>query len=314
MGSRNLTRSVTFRSRADHFSFINFLMPGIAPIESLSRIGAPLLSFTVVLILLFARGSASSATKTWNNSGTDFNTAGDWTGGLPGSGDIATFTGPASIQPNVSANISVSGVNFSSTTSNGYNLTSSGTAIKLTLLSITTGATGAINSAISSGNNTISAPLVLGAAANFVQTFTQTNGGTLTLDGVISSTNSITLSLASTGTFNLNGANTYSGTTSWVNVGSTTGIGNAAAFGTSTINMIGNTFRANADLTGTNKITNAITLGGNPTFANSGLFGIQFSGNVDMLASNRTINSAISGGLTFDAVVSNGGTLTSHDK
>jgi len=254
---------------------------------------------------------AYAAPKIWAPGTTDFNLTTNWTGGLPGSGDIATFTGAAGTQPNVTANITVSGLNFSTAASSGYNLTSSGSTIKLTLNSVVSpGGSQAIQSLITSGTNTITAPLVLNGSSGSTQTFLQSNGGTLTLNGVISSTNSITLSLSSTGTFNLNGANTYSGTTAFVNTGSVIGIGDKAAFGTSRISFVGNAFKANVDLTGSNKLVNAITLGGSPTFQNSGAFGLEFSGNVDMDASNRTITSAISGGLTFDGIISNGNTLT----
>ncbi|MEP6809954.1 MAG: autotransporter-associated beta strand repeat-containing protein [Chthoniobacterales bacterium] len=249
---------------------------------------------------------AITAAITWGSTATDFNANGSWVGGsAPGINDIGTFSSATiSFQPNVTANKSVSGLNFTTT---GWDLTSSGTAIKLTLLSTATGATGAINSAANM-SNTIDAPIVLGAVASSTQTFTQGSGGTLTLNGVISSTNNIALSLSSTGTFNLNGANTYTGTTSFVNSTSTVGVGNKSAFGTSTVTIIGNSWKANVDLTGVNKLTNAITLSGSPTFKDSGAFGLEFGGNVDLgaFAGNRTITSQISGGLTFSGNITNG--------
>src|SRR5205814_10386741 len=81
-----------------------------------------------------------------------------------------------------------------------------------TLTKTGTGAGGAINAATTSGTNTIDAPIILGAAAGQTQTFTQANGGTLVVNGIISSTNSVTLSLTG-GIITLAGANTYSGGT-----------------------------------------------------------------------------------------------------
>src|SRR5271155_3113819 len=49
-----------------------------------------------------------AASPTWNNTGTDFNTGADWTGGtgpggIPGTGDNATFSSAKLTNPNLSA-------------------------------------------------------------------------------------------------------------------------------------------------------------------------------------------------------------------
>lgn len=82
-----------------------------------------------------------------------------------------------------------------------------------------TGTSSAINATNTSGTNTISADLVLGAAAGTTQTFTQAAGGTLAVSGVISSTNAIGgLTFTGGGAYTLSGADTYSGTTT-INAG-----------------------------------------------------------------------------------------------
>jgi autotransporter-associated beta strand protein len=240
-----------------------------------------LLLLAVLSVGLFV---AQAAVRTWNNAGTDFNTTGNWTGGLPGVADNATFALVATVQPNVSANISVLSVNFSTTASSGYNLTSSSAATKLTLLSTSgAGASAAMNAANTSGTNTIDAPIVLGAAGATTQTFSQSAaGGTLVLNGVISSTNSLTANYSVTGasTINITGTNTYTGASnlagaSVVAGSSIFGIGNNSAFSTGTLNVATN----NVSLTATGA---ARTLANNTTWAGSAIVGgsndLTFSG------------------------------------
>lgn len=174
--------------------------------------------------------SAQAGNKTWSNNGTDFNTGGNWAGGVPGTNDVAVFNVAMSKQPNLSASLTIQELNFSTTASSGYDLTSSNTSIKLTLTRTGTGTTSAINAANTSGTNTIDAPIVLGAAGGGTQTFTQANGGTLVINGVISSTNTVTLSLAGAGTIRLTGTNTYAGATTVL--GGIVNIQNGSALGT----------------------------------------------------------------------------------
>lgn len=124
-----------------------------------------------------------AAVRTWNNTGTDFNAGSSWTGGAPGSGDIATFSGAPGTQPNVTANISIDGLDFSTTDASGYVLSSTGGVLELLSTSTSVGAA-AITGRNTSGTNTISADLHLGAGSD--QTFRQAEGGTLVLSGAIS--------------------------------------------------------------------------------------------------------------------------------
>src|SRR5712692_8653803 len=77
--------------------------------------------------------------KTWGNTGTDYNTTGNWTGGTPGAGDVGQFAAAVVTQPNLSASLSNAGLYFSGTGSSGYDVTSSSAAVKFTFTG--TGAT-----------------------------------------------------------------------------------------------------------------------------------------------------------------------------
>ncbi len=234
--------------------------------------------------------------RTWANAGTDFNTAGNWLVALPTNTDIATFTGAASVQPNVSSNITVSGVNFSDAASSGYNLSSSSSSIKLLLNSTTTGATGAINSANSGGTNTVNAPLILNAASG-TQTFTtQASGGTLIINGVISSTNSPLLSLAGSGTAQINGLNLHTGGTT-VNTG-TFQFGNDNAFGSGTFSVGSSTFTIIQATGGSRTFSNNVVWGGSSTISGGNSF--TFNGSFTSSGSNsRTMTVSNTGGLTL---------------
>ena len=192
-----------------------------------------------MLAFFLPERSAQAANRTWSNTGTDFNAGASWGGTAPGAADVAVFSSAAITQPNLSASLTIKELNFSATTSSGYDITSSSTSIKLTLTNTATGANSAINAANTSGTNTIDAPIILGAAAGQTQTFTQANGGTLVVNGIISSTNSVTLSLTG-GIITLAGANTYSGGTTLAS-GTTLRINNATALGTGTFTINGGT-------------------------------------------------------------------------
>jgi fibronectin-binding autotransporter adhesin len=264
--------------------------------------------FTLVSFIFCAPHSAQAANKIWNNTGTDFNTAGSWTGGIPGTADTATFNAAMVTNPNLSASLAVDNLNFSTLAASGYDLTSSNTGVKLTLLSTTTVATAAIHSAATSGTNTIDAPIVLGAAAGSIMTFSQTAGGTLIVNGVVSSTNAnVSLSLSAVsgtgGTVQLNGANTYTGGTSIDTVGETLVLGNDSALssGTLTVNFDA-TLQAGG---GARSISNAIALAANITA--SGSNNLTLSG---VLSGAFTLTKAGSGTLTLSGVNTYSGATT----
>lgn len=185
------------------------------------------------------------ARRDWGNTGTDFNTNANWsagTGGLaPGVGDVAWFTSAAVTQPNLSASVNIAGIYFSSTTSSGYNITSTGGAtFTLTANQSVPGAqTTHTDSVAIAGNNTsltntIAAPIILAPfSGGTTSTIFQATGGTMILSGVISGSG-IGLGKTGGGQTNLTGtaSNTYSGVTT-VSAG-TLGLGKSAginAFG-----------------------------------------------------------------------------------
>ena len=207
----------------------------------------------ILALVLLLQLSAHAANRTWSNTGTDFNLGSSWGGTAPGVSDVALFSSARVTQPNLSSSLTIQELNFSATTSSGYDLTSSNTGIKLTLTNTGTGATSAINAANTSGTNTIDAPIILGAAAASTQTFTQAGGGTLVVNGIISSTNTLTLSLAGAGIIQFAGSNTYGGATT-IASGTTVKISNATALGTT---ALGTTVASGATL----QLQGGITVG-----------------------------------------------------
>ena len=268
-----------------------------------------------LLTLAFSLASANAATRTWNPSGDgNFNNAANWSTTLPGTSDIAQFAAASVTGPNVTAPITIGSVNFTST-GTGYDLTSTNSSDALTLMSTSTGAgNSAVAVQVASGNTQIDAPLIFGAAAASTQQISQVTGGTLILNGTISSTNSITLNYAGGGTITINGTNSNTGS-SVQTANSTINVGNSSAFGTSTLVFAATngTLAAGINLTGASAIANAISFSGaQETFANSGANGFEFSGTVDLGGAARTINAKTSAGITFDNVISDdgGGGLT----
>jgi autotransporter-associated beta strand protein len=266
-----------------------------------------------------------AANTTWSNVGLDFNTAGSWSAGVPGSGDTAVFNVARITNPNLSASLTIQGLNFSTASASGYDLTSSNTSIKLTLTNTGTGSSGAINSAITSGTNTIDAPIVLGAAAG-TQNFTQAGGGTLIVNGVISSTNTIALGLRGSGTIQLNGANTFSSGASIDTANATVVLGHNSALGSGTLSINANstmmaaglnriisnalTLSANATIAGTNELTLAgpVTLAGaaSRTITANNTAGTTFSGNIflsDVAGTGRTLLLNGSGAITLSGSI-----------
>ena len=265
------------------------------------------------LLSVFAPAT-QAATRTWNPAGDgNFNNSANWSTTLPGASDIAQF-GSASVNgPVLSAPITIGAINFTST-GTGYDLTASNIANALTLMSTNTGAgNSALASQVGSGNTQIDAALIFGAAAAATQQISQVNGGTLILNGAISSTNSIILNYGGGGTITINGTNSNTGS-SVQTAGSNIIIGNSAAFGTSTLVLNSNSGKltAGTNLTGANAIANAIDWNANATLGNSGANGFEFSGIVDLGGAARVITSATSAGVTFDNVIQNdgGGGLT----
>lgn len=279
------------------------LSPGVQPRRSTIPIPSRFRILAFVGALLASAAMAPAADSSWLNLGTDFNTPGNWSAGVPGSGDTAVFGSIAVANPSLSSSLAISGLNFSATGASGYTLSNSGGAA-LTLSSTGSGATGAINAANTSGTNTISAPLVLGAAGGATQTFTQAAGGTLALSGAISEANTgVNLTYAGNGTFRPSGSNSYTGNTT---------IGESGTANTTVVALSSNAFGTTAgavsvsalselSLQGGVTIGNALTLNG-PGRSNT-------TGNLRNLSGNNewTGDVTISGPLV--RIVSDAGNL-----
>ena len=265
------------------------------------------LPFTVMAaaaVFLATTENSGAAVRTWNPANTNFNDGGNWTGGLPGAGDNATFTGAAGIQPQVTLNISVLNVNFSTTASSGYLLSSTGGAV-LTLLSTGTGTSSAINSVANSGTNTISATLNLGAAG--AQTITTANGSTTSITGDVSGTGGITL--AGAGTLKLSGNNSYAGATSLV-TGTVLNVNSATALGTGTFTVSGGQFDNTSGGTLTLTNNNAQTWNGNFQWNGTNALNLG-TGAVSLgtvAGTARTITTNGSAALTVGGIISDGTT------
>jgi fibronectin-binding autotransporter adhesin len=243
-------------------------------------------TFLALLLATLAYGRAR-ADQTWKNTpgNTDFNAGTSWVSGTaPTNSDKALFTAAAVAQPNLSASKSVFALSFTVAGASGYDLTSSNTSIKLTLLSNGSGTLSAINAANSSLTNIIDAPLILGAGTNAIVTFAQATGGTLVINGAITSTNAIgSLSLTGGGNYTFAGVNSYSGTT-LINAGTLLVNGNqSSATGAVSVSNSGSTLGGIGTIGGATtvnagtKITGG-TNGGIGTLTVSGTKSLTFTG------------------------------------
>jgi len=276
----------------------------------------PMARALVVALLIFTPQRVLATDRVWKNTATAFNSSGSWTpSGIPGSSDVADFNSAMITQPNLSGSLTIQELFFSTTTASGYDLTSSNTSVKLTLTNTGTGTTSAIDAENTSGTNTIHAPIVLGAAANSTQTFTQAAGGTLIMIGVISSTNTVKLSLAGSGIIQLAGANTYSGGTILAS-GTTLRINNATALGTGTFTINGGTIDNTTGASITLSNNNAQAWNGDFTFTGTqslnlgtGAVTLNATRTVTVSANTLTVGGVISGS-GFGLTKAGTGTLT----
>jgi autotransporter-associated beta strand protein len=221
-----------------------------------------------IMMLLGAANASRAADCVWTNAPAgplDYNAATSWTNGVaPGASDAAVFTNAAVAQPNLSASLINRQVRFASAGASGYTL-SANPGASLTLTSTGSGTTAGTGSALvgqhTSGTNTISAPIILGAAAGSTQNVSMATAGTLVFLGNISEQNSgIKLQLGvGVNTVRLSGNNSFTGGltidpggsgTFVLELGSDTAIPSSGTFtilhsyGSPTIRTIGNTTRA----------------------------------------------------------------------
>jgi len=188
---------------------------------------------------LFCHGiAAQAATRTWEDTGSDFATGGNWVGGAAPANstatDIASFDAVLNFQPVLAANRSIRGLVFTTLSTAGVTFSGAGT--------LTLGSSGITNQS-TSGTKLISTNLALGAALSFTnsgdltiagninnsnRTLTINGAGDTTLSGVIGN-GSGGISKLGAGTLTLTGANSYKGgtniTSGVVNIQNNTALG-----------------------------------------------------------------------------------------
>jgi len=144
-----------------------------------------------VLLAVVLPVSFLEAAVNWNDSSTDFNSAGSWNGGLPDALSIGYFPLDASIanQPNLTSSIAVSGIEFAGT---GYTI--SGGANVLTI-----GASGVTSTG--SGTNAITSAIA--TAASTSSTWNIDAGNTLSLSGSLTAGTGSTVTKTGAGTLTL---------------------------------------------------------------------------------------------------------------
>jgi autotransporter-associated beta strand protein len=220
----------------------------------------------VALVVAYTLPPALAAEITWGNTGQTWNFNSSWAGGAQPANSITTDTalfsniGAGFNTVKFSADRRIAGVTFSAA-ANAYTFLDEG-------FSLTIGSSGIVHGA--ANTQTLNTLLVLGSS----QTWSVTNGGTLSVQAVDLSTNSTsrTLTLAGNGTIAVNGAIANSG-------GSTASAVTVTATGNTTL-AGDNTY---GGLTTMDAAAGALTLSGN----NSGT-----GGGVRVTAGALNINSA----------------------
>ncbi len=247
-----------------------------------------------------------AATDTWSSTAgsADWNTAANWVGAVPTSTDTALFNGTST---NTSITFSAAGA--------ALNLNFNGGT------SYTIGTTGGPNLTLSTGGyvqvlstdtvtQTVNEPLVLGGNYLF-ENNSSTSGATLTIGGTVSGTGTDTLTLG--------GSNTGTQLISGV-IGNGTGTVSLNVTG-STWNLSGaNTYTGGTTVTsGTLDLTGSLAATGNLTVNGGGLFNLNNgigqtigalngSGDIDLVAATDTLT--VNNGGTFSGIISGLGGLT----
>ena len=274
------------------------------PMKTFTSILAKIAVCSLMIASLVVVGNTYGAAKVWNDTSSDFNAAGSWTGGSPSGNNVARFDAAFGVnQPTLTADIAISGLLFNGAAVSGFNI---GGPFTLTLTGdSTSGSSGTSNSSAAAirgsntaGTNTVSANILLGSAGG-VSSFVQVAGGTLVINGAISASSTASLSLrnASTGggVIELNGANGHTTGTSIDSASLMVNVGNDSAFGTGTLAV--NATSTLAATGGARAIANAITLNGTATIGGSNAM---------------TLNGAVTaaGALTRTLTVNNSATTT----
>lgn len=229
-------------------------------------------SYFPALILVALVQSALSIVTTWNPTNTNWNSAGNWSAGIPGAADEARFNTPVTHNPVVNAPSNVGQLNFI-TGAGPYTITSSSAANTLTIHGI-----GGNLITNSSGNTqNINAHLVLAGNGNI-----NASSGNINFNSSVG--------------FNLNGYNATISGLSNVTIASN-------ILGTGTINKIG----SNAlTLSGNNTSTFTLNVNGGTVNLNTNSTSV----NTSLVVNNGTVN--INDNLLIGSLAGTGGTINNN--
>lgn len=234
-----------------------------------------------------------AAPSTWANLGTDWNTAGNWSAGVPGQAgsvqsgaDLATFTSSATrVTPNLTQDWTVNGLLIGNA-SGSYNIGSTGSPILSIAgagVTITNGGSTTISPVVRLVNgqtwttgdtaltlagglevNTASALTLTNTTAIVVQGTVQGFSSTITGNAASPSASASSLILSGTGSINVTGLIRNNGLGT-----STTGVGTQNGFsGTLTLGNVNNSFTGGVDVQG-----GTVVLAGNAASGANGVLG-----------------------------------------
>jgi len=293
---------------------------------NLGTVGFTLSSGTLAIGNRYALGT--TAAINWTLSGGTLTAAVDLSAGLPGGfilNGSPTFSGTnnLTVSGTVSSNnnrtitnnigggasLTLAGAVVSSTTATNYTLTLAGGGYTVVSGSITNGLSTASNLTVTSTGT-----VALNGQSAYAGAFSETGAGTVNLSGTMNGPSGITISSSgavfnetstgsilsgsftlTSGTANLNVANTFSGPVTLT--GGVAALGNKGALGSGTIAWNGSSLAALTPLTGANAVSNLFMVGGNGTI--TGTNNVELSGTVINNQSNYTLTNNIGQGNTF---------------
>lgn len=256
---------------------------------------------TVASLLTINAPSAYAATNTWTGAANDgqWDTAGNWTGGVPNDGDDLVFNNSSYGAGGVNANIPnfvANSITFINDGSTPINIQLSANITVTEGIAQAASVTSSVNTiASSSGSHTLTlgdaatvtatAGLSLGSSSDTINlngkslTFVTDSGysgnNTVTVRAVITGSGTVTYNSSKTN-YVIYGANTYSGTTNVTSSRLPVGpVNNNNAFGSSTINVsngAGIIFRysSNKTISNTINVAGGSNLSTSLTFTNTG--------------------------------------------
>lgn len=263
------------------------------------------LAAVVVSVMLYS--SMAPATSIWNgSSGIDnnWNTAANWSGGVPGANADVLFP-VASV---TASNNNISSLQLNSLTFTGSNYALTGNAL---ILGSTTSGSGFITVNSGAANNSAAFDITLGGAAGNQQFFTVNSGEALTLSGQLSGSTGVELTKQGVGTLILTGNNSgFTGPFTLDSSGGIVQIQNASALGATTLAA---TVGTNSQLQVNNvagTIGNSLGLNGSGISNDGALLNLAgtntLSGDITLDSSDVFIG-ATAGAMTLNGLISDSG-------